>query len=96
MTWTFSDETKNGALPVTYTNYYDDNLPPHSAPYAEYSLSLIHILPQPVHSTAAARTAAPIRRSPFLAMTQYIQAPPFFPLIGYVYVEEGKERPCGP
>lgn len=37
MTWTFSDETKNGALPVTYTNYYDDNLPSYSVPYTEYN-----------------------------------------------------------
>ncbi len=37
MTWTFSDETKDGSLPVTYTNYYDDNLPSQTAPYAAYN-----------------------------------------------------------
>ncbi|MBE6764098.1 MAG: hypothetical protein E7553_07110 [Ruminococcaceae bacterium] len=37
MTWTFSDETKDGSLPVTFTNYYDDNLPRQTAPYAAYN-----------------------------------------------------------
>ena len=37
MAWTFSDETKNGSLPVTYTNYYDDDLPSRTDPYAEYN-----------------------------------------------------------
>ncbi len=37
MTWTFSDETKDGMLPVTYTNYYDDNLPAQAAPYQAYN-----------------------------------------------------------
>ena len=37
MTWTFSDETKDGSLPVTYTNCYDDNLPSQTAPYAAYN-----------------------------------------------------------
>lgn len=36
-TWTFSDETDDGLLPVTYTNYYDDNLPSKTAPYAAYN-----------------------------------------------------------
>ncbi len=36
MTWTFNDETKDGSLPVTYTNYYDDNLPSKTAPFAAY------------------------------------------------------------
>ncbi len=36
-TWTFNDETKDGSLPVTYTNYYDDNLPSQTAPYAAYN-----------------------------------------------------------
>ena len=37
MTWTFNDETADGMLPVTYTNYYDDNLPKQTAPYAAYN-----------------------------------------------------------
>ncbi len=37
MTWTFSDETADGSLPVTYTNYYDDNLPRQTTPYAAYN-----------------------------------------------------------
>lgn len=37
VTWTFSDETEDGLLPVTYTNYYDDNLPAQTAPYAAYN-----------------------------------------------------------
>ena len=35
--WTFSDETANGRLPVSYTNRYDDNLKAVSAPYAAYN-----------------------------------------------------------
>ena len=36
VTWTFSDETKDGSLPVTYTNYYDPKQPSQTAPYAAY------------------------------------------------------------
>ncbi len=35
MTWVFSDETANGALPVTYTNRYASSLP--ETPYAAYN-----------------------------------------------------------
>jgi len=37
VTWTFNDSSKNGSLPVTYTNYYDDALPSQTAPYAAYN-----------------------------------------------------------
>ncbi len=37
VTWTFNDQTEDGLLPVTYTNYYDDNLPAKTAPYAAYN-----------------------------------------------------------
>lgn len=36
MTWIFSDETESGALPVTYTNRYDKNVPAKTTPYTEY------------------------------------------------------------
>lgn len=37
MTWTFSDETEDGLLPVSYTNYYDDSQPSQRQPYAAYN-----------------------------------------------------------
>ncbi len=36
MTWTFSDETEDGLLPVTYTNRYADKLPARAKPYEAY------------------------------------------------------------
>lgn len=36
-TWTFNDLTNEGALPVSYTNYYDDNVPAKTTPYKEYN-----------------------------------------------------------
>ncbi|MBE6764099.1 MAG: hypothetical protein E7553_07115 [Ruminococcaceae bacterium] len=36
-TWTFNDNIGSGYLPVSYTNYYDDNLPAQTAPYAAYN-----------------------------------------------------------
>lgn len=37
MTWTFNDDNKAGMLPVTYTNYYDNNLPAQTTAYAAYN-----------------------------------------------------------
>ena len=57
--WCFDDSTKNGRLPVTYTNYYDDNVPAYTTPYAEYNNTahtvtgatnwLTHLNPQNEH-----------------------------------------------
>ena len=35
--WEFNDKTKAQQLPVTYTNYYDDNVPNQTTPYKEYN-----------------------------------------------------------
>ncbi len=35
--WTFNDQTPNGDLPVSYTNYYDEKVPFKTTPYAEYN-----------------------------------------------------------
>ncbi len=58
-TWTFNDNIGSGYLPVSYTNYYDDNLPAQTAPYAAYNSTahftekanywLTHINPQNNH-----------------------------------------------
>ncbi len=37
VTWTFNDNIGSGYLPVSYTNYYDDNLPAQTTPYAAYN-----------------------------------------------------------
>ncbi|MCH5182640.1 MAG: hypothetical protein J1E00_00555 [Oscillospiraceae bacterium] len=37
ITWTFSDKTRGGALPVTYTVSYDENLPAVADPYTAYN-----------------------------------------------------------
>lgn len=37
VTWTFNDNVGAGMLPVTYTNYYDDNVPNKTAAYAAYN-----------------------------------------------------------
>jgi len=37
MAWTFNDETEDGLLPVSYTNYYDDSQPSQRKPYAAYN-----------------------------------------------------------
>ena len=59
VTWTFSDETKGGTLPVTYTNYYDDHVPAHTAPYTAYNSTphtvnatswMTHLNPQNSHN----------------------------------------------
>ncbi len=59
MDWTFNDETVNGPLPVTYTNYYDDNRPAQTLPYAAYNSTpheyntttwMTHLNPQNDHS----------------------------------------------
>ncbi len=60
MTWTFNDNVGSGMLPVTYTNYYDDNLPAQTTPYAAYNSTAhtvsnatswtTHINPQNNHS----------------------------------------------
>lgn len=39
-TWTFSDETADGALPVTYTNRYDADRPWETTPYAAYNSTM--------------------------------------------------------
>lgn len=59
MTWTFDDSNK-GMLPVTYTNYYADNLPAKTTPYAAYNSTahttsstttwMTHLNPQNNHS----------------------------------------------
>ena len=35
--WIFNDQTPNGDLPVSYTNYYDEKVPFKTTPYAEYN-----------------------------------------------------------
>ena len=35
--WLFNDETPECDLPVTYTNYYDENVPFKTTPYKEYN-----------------------------------------------------------
>ncbi len=37
VSWTFNDNIGGGMLPVTYTNYYDNNCPAQAAPYAAYN-----------------------------------------------------------
>ncbi|MBR5135299.1 MAG: hypothetical protein IKV35_06845, partial [Clostridia bacterium] len=37
VTWTFNDASGDGLLPVTYTNYYDENRPAQTRPYAPYN-----------------------------------------------------------
>ena len=59
-TWTFNDHVGGGMLPVTYTNYYDNNLPAQTAPYAAYNSTphtvtratswMTHLNPQNNHS----------------------------------------------
>lgn len=58
VTWTFSDETADRALPVTYTNFYDSNRPAETTPYAAYNSTshtvkstvwLTHLNPQNDH-----------------------------------------------
>ncbi len=59
VSWTFNDNIGAGYLPVSYTNYYDDNLPAQTAPYAAYNSTphhtakanywLTHINPQNNH-----------------------------------------------
>ncbi len=41
-TWTFNDNIGSGYLPVSYVNYYDDNLPAQTAPYAAYNSTAHH------------------------------------------------------
>lgn len=58
-TWTFNDNIGSGYLPVSYTNYYDNNLPAQTSPYAAYNSTahytassntwLTHINPQNNH-----------------------------------------------
>lgn len=57
--WTFNDLTEKGSLPVSYTNYYDDNVPAKTTPYKEYNntehsvtdapLWMTHLNPQNDH-----------------------------------------------
>ena len=35
--WEFNDKTKAQTLPVSYTNYYDENVPNQTTPYKEYN-----------------------------------------------------------
>ncbi len=37
MSWTFNDNTPACSLPVTYTNYYNNNVPAKTTPYADYN-----------------------------------------------------------
>ncbi len=37
VTWTFNDNVGGGMLPVKYTNYYDNNRPAQTTPYAAYN-----------------------------------------------------------
>ncbi len=46
--WTFNDNIGGGMLPVTYTNYYDNNCPAQTTPYAAYNST--------PHTTAKATT----------------------------------------
>lgn len=46
ITWIFSDETEDGALPVTYTNCYDEHAASIKTPYAAYNST--------AHTTASA------------------------------------------
>lgn len=59
MSWTFNDNIGSGMLPVTYTNYYADNLPSQTAPYKEYNSTahtvtantwMTHLNPQNGHA----------------------------------------------
>ncbi|MBQ9414858.1 MAG: hypothetical protein IJU16_07020 [Clostridia bacterium] len=60
MQWTFNDSTAAGTLPVTYTNYYDDNLKASTSPYTAYNSTphtttnatqwVTHINPQSNHA----------------------------------------------
>lgn len=36
MSWTFNDNVGSGMLPVTYTNYYNANVPAKTTPYTDY------------------------------------------------------------
>lgn len=58
VTWTFSDETRGGALPVTYTSSYDENVPAVTDPYTAYNSTphtvnannwVTHLNPQSEH-----------------------------------------------
>lgn len=58
-TWTFNDLTEDCNLPVSYTTYYDDNVPAKTVPYKEYnntphtisnaSMWMTHLNPQNDH-----------------------------------------------
>ncbi len=48
MSWTFGDDVGSGMLPVTYTNYYANNCPQQTVPYAAYNST--------AHTTAKATT----------------------------------------
>ena len=37
ISWEFNDQTAAKTLPVTYTNYYDNNVPNQTTPYKEYN-----------------------------------------------------------
>ncbi len=37
MSWTFNDNVGSGMLPVTFTNYYNANVPAKTTPYADYN-----------------------------------------------------------
>lgn len=37
VSWEFNDSTPNKTLPVSYTNYYDNNVPKSTTPYKEYN-----------------------------------------------------------
>ncbi len=60
MSWTFNDNIGSGMLPVSYTNYYDNNLPASTTPYAAYNSTphtvsnatswMTHLNPQNNHS----------------------------------------------
>ena len=58
ITWTFNDKTRGGALPVTYTSSYDENVPAVTEPYAAYNSTphtinaknwVTHLNPQSEH-----------------------------------------------
>ncbi len=48
VTWTFNDNIGAGMLPVRYTNYYDNNVPNKTTPYAAYNST--------AHTTSRANT----------------------------------------
>ena len=60
LTWTFNDNVGGGMLPVQYTNYYDNNCPAQTTPYAAYNSTphtvsnatswMTHLNPQNNHS----------------------------------------------